>query len=135
MVLPTGDEVVTVAESQWVRIPLHDPSLSLSRAEVRNVTSLCEYPTDGMHFFCETADITVPFPSPRPVTTPCTEFVWNDWLAKPFHALGLRHHCAVLLQGLAESRVLSDTNGRKWVLGLVSRRSCLHPGTRYLVRI
>eukprot|EP00976_Prorocentrum_cordatum_P087726 1187027-Prorocentrum_minimum.AAC.3 len=36
--------------------------MSLSKAEVRNVTALCEFPTDGMHFYCETADLTVPFP-------------------------------------------------------------------------
>ena len=40
----------------------------------------------------------------------------------------------MLLQGMAESRELTDRGGRKWHMGLVSRRSCLHPGTRYLAR-
>lgn len=35
---------------------------------------------------------------------------------------------------MAESRTLPDTSGRPWVLTKISRRSRLHPGTRYLAR-
>jgi hypothetical protein len=60
--------------------------------------------------------------------------VWNHWLSSPFTELGLPHHCCTLLQGMAEGKQLADVRGRKWMLALVSRRSCLHPGTRYLAR-
>ena len=62
------------------------------------------------------------------------EFVFNQWLARPFHALGLKSVCPFLLQGLAEGRDLVDAQGTKWTVALISRRSCLHPGTRYLAR-
>ena len=36
--LPTGDEIMTVREAQWVRLPIRDPSLRLSRHEERIAT-------------------------------------------------------------------------------------------------
>ncbi|KAK3264551.1 hypothetical protein CYMTET_26722, partial [Cymbomonas tetramitiformis] len=134
LALPTGDEVYTIAESQWVRVPLRDPSMSLSKQELSNLKLLTETPVDGCMFFCETADLTRPFPSESPLSDPCLEFVWNEWLAAPFRGIGLIHHCVVLQSGLAECRQLSDANGRRWLLALISRRSCIHPGTRYLAR-
>jgi hypothetical protein len=56
--------------------------------------ALQEVNTEGTHFFCETADVTSPFPSAA-VHGPCLEFVWNHWLASPFHELGLPNHCVV----------------------------------------
>ena len=46
LTLPTGDEVNTVTEAQWVRIPLRDPSTSLPKAEARNAASLQETCTE-----------------------------------------------------------------------------------------
>lgn len=46
LTLPTGDDVNTVTEAQWVRIPLRDPSASLSKAEARNAASLQETCTE-----------------------------------------------------------------------------------------
>ena len=40
--------------------------------------------------------------------------------------------CAV--QGVVESRTLEDASGAKYMLVLFSRRSRLHPGTRYIAR-
>ena len=37
-------------------------------------------------------------------------------------------------QGVAESRSLEDSNGQKYTLALLARRSCLHPGMRYIAR-
>ena len=41
-------------------------------------------------------------------------------------------HCG--LQGVAESRTLQDANGHRYTLALLARRSCLHPGMRYIAR-
>ena len=39
-----------------------------------------------------------------------------------------------LLQGLAEGKHLEDASGRPYALALISRRSCMHPGMRYIAR-
>ena len=41
-------------------------------------------------------------------------------------------HCS--FQGVAESRTLQDANGHRYTLALLARRSCLHPGMRYIAR-
>lgn len=53
---------------------------------------------DNSHFYCETVDITRPFPSSHPVSQPSWEFVWNSWLAAGLRAVGLQDHCPNLLQ-------------------------------------
>ncbi len=42
--------------------------------------------------------------------------------------------CHVWLQGMAASREFTDCAGRRFSLALISRRSCLHPGMRYIAR-
>lgn len=98
--LPGGDSVYTVAESKWVKIPLRNPQPSL-KAEAKNATDLTDIVIDKVHFFCETRDITRPFPSPNAAQFPDEEFAWNSWLSLPFSSIGLRQHCVVLLQVLA----------------------------------
>jgi SacI homology domain len=41
---------------------------------------------------------------------------------------------AVLTQGMAASRQFTDSAGKRFSLALISRRSCLHPGMRYIAR-
>lgn len=97
--LPGGDTVWTVSESQWVKIPLRCPLAGpLSKGEAKAVSELTDVLISDVHFFCETRDLTRPFPSPFPVHSPDPEFVWNQWLTAPLRALGLKEHCAVLLQ-------------------------------------
>jgi len=132
--LPGGHKIMTVSESQWLRIPIQGRGEPLSREELRKLDSLTEFPIDGAHFFCETADITRPFPSDAEPTDPSWEWVWNRWLTHPFRSIGLHDICPHLQQGMAEARVLRDVEGRGWVMTEISRRSRLHPGTRYLAR-
>eukprot|EP00960_Hanusia_phi_P010378 303917-Hanusia_phi.AAC.1 len=66
-----------------------------------------------------------------PVCEP--RYCWNQWLASPFERAGLRHCCAVLLQGLGCSRLFSfehpETNEQVNVgLALISRKSIANPG-------
>ena len=97
--LPGGGCVYTVAESQWIRIPLQN-AVAQGKGEVKNVQELTELDIDGKHYFCETRDVTRPFPSRMPVNEPDQEFVWNAWFSTPFVEIGLPRHCVTLLQVL-----------------------------------
>lgn len=95
--LPGGGCVYTVTESQWVKIPLHNPQPQ-GKGETKNIQELTELDIDGKHYFCDTRDITRPFPSRMPLQSPDDEFVWNRWLSVPFKNIGLPEHCVILLQ-------------------------------------
>eukprot|EP00250_Pteridium_aquilinum_P004965 c15135_g1_i1 orf=287-3169(+) len=131
--LPGGGLVWLVEESQWIKIMLRN-SQPLSKIESKNLTDLQEVDIDGMYYYCETRDITRPFPSDHLVTDPDKEFIWNEWLSKPFKNLGLHHHCVALLQGFVDSGMFTDGRGQQVIVALIARRSRLHPGTRYLAR-
>ena len=53
---------------------------------------------NGVHYYCETADVSRPFPSAHPPSAPSKEFVWNQWLTEPFRCVGLPDACPNLLQ-------------------------------------
>lgn len=97
--LPGGGCIYTVAESQWIKISLQNPQPQ-GKGEIRNIQELTELDIDGKHYFCETRDITRPFPSRFPLHKPDDEFVWNGWLSTPFKTIGLPKHCVILLQVL-----------------------------------
>ena len=104
--------------------------------DFRQGEMLAEFPVAGYHFFCETVDITRPFPSSHAVAQPSWEYVWNHYLTQPFRTAG----CSLpgvtphLCQGLAESAALSDMHGSVLTVALIARRSRLHAGTRYKAR-
>lgn len=97
--LPGGGCVYTVTESQWIKISLQNPQ-PLGKGELKNVQEVTELDIDGKHYFCESRDITRPFPSRMPLQNPDDEFVWNKWFSVPFRKIGLPEHCVVLLQVL-----------------------------------
>jgi hypothetical protein len=70
----------------------------LTRAEQDRLALLSEYTLDNAHYYCETADITRPFPSAAPVAAPSWEFVWNNWLGASLREEGLGAMCPPLLQ-------------------------------------
>ena len=57
-----------------------------------------KYVLSNAHFYCETVDISRPFPSSSPVHEPSWEFVWNRWLSAPLRAVNLPGHCPHLMQ-------------------------------------
>ena len=59
---------------------------------------LHKYTLNNAHYFCETADITRPFPSAALPTQPSWEFVWNRWMTASLHAVGLSEGAPHLLQ-------------------------------------
>ncbi|KAK9818315.1 hypothetical protein WJX72_010447 [[Myrmecia] bisecta] len=135
--LPGGHVVKLVAESKWLQVPLQefgDHGKRLSPEEMDNLQQLPNYTLNNAHYYCETIDITRPFPSSQPVASPSWEFVWNRWLSAALRATSLPGHCPHLLQGVVESRTLDDVDGDKYTIALFSRRSRLHPGTRYIAR-
>ena len=118
------------------------PNAAAAAAAGALVTALLEYPVEGCHLYCHTADVTRPWPWGGPHGSrgseapqePDAEFTWNRWLAQPFAAAGCASACPPLVQGLAECRLMVDAKGVKACVALLSRRSRLHPGTRYLAR-
>jgi hypothetical protein len=177
--LPGGHAVLAVAEAAWALLPLAPrgagPAAAAAAAaagvaagdagaaaaaalaaappaEAEFWRALQAAPLAGTHYFCETADLTRPFPSAAPPGDPDPEFVWNAWLAAPLAAVGLPRHCPPLLQGAAEARRVGGTGaasaplgaalrsggggggGGGYALALLARRSRRHPGTRYLAR-
>ncbi|PIN26025.1 hypothetical protein CDL12_01222 [Handroanthus impetiginosus] len=131
--LPGGGCVYTVTESQWIKVSLQSPQPQ-SKSENKNIQELTELDIDGKHYFCETRDITRPFPSRMSVQNPDDEFVWNKWFSMPFRNIGLPQHCVILLQGFAECKTFGSLGQQEGVVALTARRSRLHPGTRYLAR-
>ncbi|RCV39734.1 hypothetical protein SETIT_8G246900v2 [Setaria italica] len=131
--LPGGGCIHTVAESQWIKIQLQNPQPQ-GNGEQKNIRELADLDIDGKYYFCETRDVTRPFPSRMTVWEPDEEFVWNEWLSKPFKDIGLPGHCVILLQGFAECRNFGGAGQQGGLVALIARRSRLHPGTRYLAR-
>ena len=70
----------------------------LTLEEVDRAEMMHKYTLNNAHYFCETADITRPFPSGRAVSDPSWEFVWNRWLAVALRSQYLPEHCPQLLQ-------------------------------------
>ncbi|CAH9117203.1 unnamed protein product [Cuscuta europaea] len=131
--LPGGGCIYTVMESQWIKVTLQNPQ-PVGKGELKNVQELTDLDIDGKHYFCETRDITRPFPSHVTLQTPDDEFVWNKWFSIPFKNIGLPHHCVILLQGFADCRGFGSLGQQEGVVALIARRSRLHPGTRYIAR-
>ncbi|KAI3826704.1 hypothetical protein L1987_00756 [Smallanthus sonchifolius] len=131
--LPGGGCVYTINESKWIKILLQNPQPQ-GKGEVKNIQELTELEIDGKHYFCETRDITRPFPSRFSLQNPDDEFVWNGWLSFAFRRIGLEHHCVILLQGFADYRTFGSFSQQEGIVALIARRSRLHPGTRYLAR-
>lgn len=95
--LPGGGCVYTVTESQWIKISLQNPQPQ-GKGELKNVQELTDLDIDGKYFFCETRDLTRPFPSRMTLQNPDEEFIWNKWFSSPFRNIGLPQHCVTLLQ-------------------------------------
>lgn len=70
----------------------------LAAEEVDKLEMMHKYVLSNAHFYCETVDISRPFPSSRPVDKPSWEFVWNRWLSASLRAVGLHKHCPNLIQ-------------------------------------
>jgi SacI homology domain len=122
--------ILTVKETCWLRIGAEAPQESLTKFEEKQLKLLCGFPLEGLHFYCESADLTRPFPSARAVWDADDEFRWNAHLCRPFERIGLARWCCVLLQGVAIARRVTDD----CCVALVTRKSRKNPGTRYFAR-
>lgn len=135
--LPGGHSVQLVMEAQWIMCQL-DKSVSyderMTLAEQDFWRLLQQNNVAGTHYFCETVDLSRPFPSGKDACDPDQEFVWNHFLSKDFRKLGMVSHCPCLLQGAVESAEHVHVTGQRYTIAHISRRSRRHPGTRYLAR-
>ena len=75
-----------------------EDGVPLSQKELDRLALLPEYTLDNAHYYCETADVSRPFPSARPVGQPSWEFVWNRWLTEALRQCGLPAACPHLMQ-------------------------------------
>ncbi|KAJ6239818.1 phosphoinositide phosphatase sac9-related [Anaeramoeba flamelloides] len=134
-----GNRIKTVENSHWIRIPLQYTHFS-TFSESKMTDKLHQLPINNLHYYCETMDITRPYPSTWPVEDYCKDFCWNNWLTIPFTRLGLRRWCVVLLQGCALTKdILTVKNGKSYIssnrtqklkICLITRRSNLNAGTK-----
>ncbi len=138
--LPGGHSINLVTDARWELLPLDSSSSAtnhptIAAEEQEFWRSMQQHTVGGVHYYCETADLTRPFPSAHPPTQPELEFIWNAWLSQPLRDLGLPNHCPVLMQGAVESvDEVHPPTGKRYTLCLLSRRSRRHPGTRYIAR-
>ena len=75
-----------------------DQDKGLSPEELERMEMMHKYVLSNAHFYCETVDISRPFPSSSPLDDPSWEFVWNRWLSAALRAVGLPTHCPHLMQ-------------------------------------
>ncbi|PSC67116.1 putative phosphoinositide phosphatase SAC9 isoform X1, partial [Micractinium conductrix] len=143
--LPGGHTVYAVTDSQWTSVPLQNEAADAAavaalaglpppRRSAEFWRALQQFTLNNAHYYCETADISRPFPSDRDPRDPNPEFVWNSWLRQPLVELGLYDHCPALLQGAVECSMQTLPTGSRFSMCLISRRSRRHPGTRYIAR-
>ncbi|KAG2375030.1 hypothetical protein C9374_010034 [Naegleria lovaniensis] len=102
LLLPPSHQVFTVRETETITIPLQYPH-RITRAEVKNCELMAEFQLKGLHFYCETYDLTRPFPSTHSPQDYTEEFCWNTHLTESFRKIRMRSWCCVLLQGVARS--------------------------------
>lgn len=129
--LPGGHTILLVQEARWIFFGLDG---LMSFEEERFWGLIQQQNLSGTHYYCETADITRPFPSSFSPSEPQREFVWNSWMSQPFASLGMTSHCPALIQGAAHSVDEISASGQRYAFCLISRRSRRHPGTRYNAR-
>ena len=80
LILPPEHRVYTIQETSWIRISLGYPN-HLPKTEQRNGEIMMEYPMNGLHFYCETLDLTRPYPSTH---HPYEYVEMKSWLTKIF---------------------------------------------------
>ncbi|EFC49945.1 SAC9 protein-like protein [Naegleria gruberi] len=102
LVLPPNHHVYTIRETETITIPLTYPH-RITKAEVKNCELMTEFQLKGLHFYCETYDLTRPFPSTHSPQDYTEEFCWNIHLTESFRKIRMRSWCCVLLQGVARS--------------------------------
>eukprot|EP01080_Neovahlkampfia_damariscottae_P005190 gene5190-8796_t len=133
LTLPPEHKVYTVKESGFITISLGYP-VQQNKNETKNMELLLDYPLNGLHFYCETLDLTCPFPNSNSVYFGYDkEFRWNEFISEEFRRIGMNDLCCILLQGLSVGKQISSKKD-KISIGMLTKRSNLNPGTRYFSR-
>lgn len=118
--LPNGSLIKQVNSTNFITIPLKS-------SHSQQKPNFSSFPINKMHFYCETMDITRPYPSEHSITDYDESFCWNQRWRLPFARFGVEYVCIVLLQGYAKT---STTSCMTYII----RRSVLNPYTRYTSR-
>jgi len=104
--LPGGHVVHTVLEHEWICSSNGWINGLLDQGTQQKLAGLQSYPLSGTHFYCDSFDVTRPYPSHHPVDDPDTQVIWNGWMRGAFARVGLGMVCVPLLQGMAFSAPL-----------------------------
>jgi hypothetical protein len=126
--MPGGHAVQLVTAAEWVL------ASDWAAEEPEFWKVMRQVDVAGNHYYCETLDMTRPFPSSKRPEDADVEWVWNHWLTKPFRRIDRGFCCPQLLQGAAECSEHIDASGERYTIATLSRRSRRHPGTRYNAR-
>ena len=126
-----GHQIFTVQQTSWWQIPLLFPS-SPSLFEDERLSLLKEVVVAQLHYYCDTLDVTRPFPSAHSQRSPRVEFSWNEFLAAPFAEIGLRECCPILVHGQAEDQaVVLGGGAAAFNIALLTRREAERAGSRF----
>ncbi|KAG9397424.1 SacI [Carpediemonas membranifera] len=127
--LPGGHSIYSVNNVQWLTIELSSP-LSKSHQDMLSIEHLKAFDLNRHHFFCETADLTHPFPSSRDLSEYDHNLVWNEFLCQSFARAGVRLWPVLLMQGLVytEDVPIGDADA---TLLMLSKRFSSNPGLRF----
>eukprot|EP00002_Diphylleia_rotans_P031794 TRINITY_DN6623_c0_g1_i1.p1 TRINITY_DN6623_c0_g1~~TRINITY_DN6623_c0_g1_i1.p1 ORF type:complete len:1554 (+),score=313.59 TRINITY_DN6623_c0_g1_i1:61-4722(+) len=128
--LPGDHAIYTIEESRWIRIAFKYPH-PIDPVEEKNLETLKDLNLNQKHIYCETYDLTRPFPSlHQPHVNFRREFCVNNWVALPFSRIGLRQFCPVLIQGSIMHCHFAPDESNQARLTLIARRSLSNPGVR-----
>lgn len=113
--LPNNHTVFEISATEIIKIPIQKSQKGQSR--LNDFQDLIK----DRHFYCETYDLTRPYPSTESPLNYDLEFCWNQRFRAPFEKLKCGYVCIVMLQGYMNSCE---------EVAFIVRRSVLNPFTR-----
>lgn len=122
--LPGGHSIKKVKHVNFINIQHH-----ITTTDNNIKTPFEDFQINDNHFYCESFDLSRPFPSQHQPTEANADFLWNSSFIQPFSIIGIKNCCVHLMEGVCSTFYHSD-----FKLTLITRRSVSNPGTRYLAR-
>ncbi|KAJ5070607.1 phosphoinositide phosphatase sac9-related [Anaeramoeba ignava] len=121
-----GHIIYTITKSACIKIPLRYFQEGVQmKKDLSNILS--EYPIDGLHYYCESMDLTRPFPSKYSVSNFNPNFCYNKHIMEPFDSVGLKNWCIVLIQGVVSEAIIKNDQNQETKMILLTRKCTLNP--------
>lgn len=119
--IPGGHKVRVIKEVKFATLSMDKVSLGNDEFE--------KFDAEEYHYFCETYDLSRPYPSEHKPWDADTEFCWNLKWKDVFDECGVPHLCIAMLQGLFAVMKIGEFH-----VAYTIRRSVMNPGVRWLGR-